>query len=284
MKLGVNYLNEAKELFEEGKINFIDYFKLFSLTEDVSAVDWCAKNRFVMFHGLIGEPSAYGDIDLINKTNIEKTKEMIEKSRTPYISGHITVRNKSQTKEETENAIIENVKKYKELFGKDVAIENIPYRDKYKDIVYVLEPEFISKVVHESGAMFLFDISHARKAAEYLNLGFEEYVSRLPMDKVIEFHLAGMTTLDDGSRVDFHGKLNEEDYDFVREAIKKYKTLQYITLEYGVYCPKEEIEKYNKIGAKAPLVSFEGVNEVAKEEVYEQLTKLNEIIQSNKTL
>jgi hypothetical protein len=36
MKLCVNYLEEVKELVEEGKIDFIGYIKLFSINGDLS--------------------------------------------------------------------------------------------------------------------------------------------------------------------------------------------------------------------------------------------------------
>ena len=54
MELCVNYSSEVKELFEEGKIDFIDYFKLYSINGDLSPFDWCAQNRKVIFHGYSG--------------------------------------------------------------------------------------------------------------------------------------------------------------------------------------------------------------------------------------
>jgi hypothetical protein len=55
MKLCVNYLEETKALIEEGKIDFIDYIKLFSINGDLSPIDWCVTKKDVMFHGIIGE-------------------------------------------------------------------------------------------------------------------------------------------------------------------------------------------------------------------------------------
>lgn len=276
MKIVVNYLREVEELFNEGKIDFIDYLKLYSLNEDLSALEWCVKQRPVMFHGVVGKASSFGDADLVPKTDIEKTKEILEKTRTPYISGHICTKNVSQTQEETIEALKYNIKEYKKIFGKAVVIENIPYREHYNHCTYLLNPDLISKIVYENDCMFLFDISHARKAALYLNMPFEEYVSKLPMDKVIEFHLAGMSTMPDGTKMDYHGKLNEEDYKFLEEAIRKYPTLKYITLEYGTYCPREKLSRLD--GANIPLAYFDTINPVVKEEVYEQLIKIKKIL------
>ena len=276
MKLVVNYLKEVEELFEEGKIDFVDYFKLYSLNEDISALDWCIAHRPVMFHGIIGKASMFGEKNLIENTDIYKTKEILEKSKTPYLSGHISTNDTTQTLEETLAIIKENITNYKKVFGKNIALENIPYRKRYEHCTYLINPEIISKIVYENDCMFLFDISHARKAAEYFKMTFEEYVSKLPMDRVIEFHLAGMYTCRDGVKMDYHGKMNEEDYEFLEDAIKKYPTLQYITLEYGSYLPKDKSHLLD--GENLPLASFEAVNPKVKEEVYNQLIRIKEIM------
>lgn len=279
MKIVVNYLKEVQELFEDGKIDFVDYFKLYSLNEDISAIDWCIRHRPVMFHGIIGKASMFGEKNLIKYTDIDKTNEVLKKSKTPYLSGHISVKDGNQTLEETLSAIKENIKGYKDIFGKNIALENIPYRERYDNSIYLIEPEIISKIVYENDCMFLFDISHARKAAEYFKMPFEEYVSKLPMDRVIEFHLAGMYTLPNGTRMDYHGKMNEEDYDFLEEAIDKYPTLEYITLEYGSYFPKDKLYLVDSLDL--PLASFESSNPKVKEEVLEQLLRIKEIIDRN---
>lgn len=301
MQLGVNYLLEVKELFEEDKIDFIDYFKLYSLNEDLSGLEWCWQQRWLMFHGAIGKASAFGDKDLIKFTDVEKTKEILEKSKTPYFSAHICARNKDQTEEETYEAIKQNIIDFKKAFNTDIALENIPYRKHYRHCEYLLRPEIISKIVHENDIYFLFDISHARQSAKHFNMTLEEYVSKLPMDRVVEFHLAGMFDLPDiskeevrkqfterqirfikaaeerfGNRFDYHGKLTEEDYKFLEEYLPKYKsTLKYVTLEYGSYNDKSLFEDEAFV---YPVANFEKSNPIIKEEVLTQLKRLKLIV------
>jgi len=299
MQIGVNYLKEVEELYEEGKINFIDYFKLYSLNSDLSGLSWCIKNKNLLFHGIIGEKSAFGEKNLIDYTNIDKTNQVLNMSKTPYLSAHICTNNKNQTREETINAIKENARIFKKTFNKEIALENIPYRKYYEHCDYLLEPEIISKLIYDNDLLFLFDISHARKAAEFLNMTLEEYVSKLPMDRVVEFHMAGMYDFPDitnpdiakkytrkqldfikynietkGKRLDNHGKLNEEDYIFLEEAIKKYHTLKYITLEYG----SVEYNNFKEDEMTYPVCSFDKINQVVKDEVLEQLLRINEIV------
>ncbi len=300
MQIGVNYLLEVKDLFNENKIDFIDYFKLYSLNEDLSGMDWCCSKKWVMFHGLCGDSSMIGDKDLITKTNIGGTNIMIEKSKTPYISAHICTRNRNQTEEETYEIIRKNIIDLKNHFGKDVVLENIPYRKKYNHCEYLMRPEVISKIIYENDVGFLFDISHARKAAEHLNMTLEEYVDKLPMDKVVEFHLAGMFDLPDisnevirkqyteqqirfikaseeryGKRFDYHGKLTEEDYEFLENYIPKYESLKYITLEYGSY---NDGTLFDDEAFIFPIANFNTSNEIIKEEVLTQLKRIKLIV------
>ncbi len=302
MQIGVNYLLESKELFEEGKIDYIDYFKLYSLNDDLSGMEWCAKQRpFVMFHGMCGKASAFGDRDLLESTDIERTREMLEISKVPYISAHICTRNKDQSQEETLEAIRKNVIAFKEIFGKDVVLENIPYRKYYEHCNYLIDPELISKIVYENDINFLFDISHARKAAESLGMTLEEYTDKLPMDRVVEFHLAGMYNVPDvskeevrkqytekqiafledlrsrnGDRTDYHGKLTEEDYLFLEKAIPRYKnTLKYITLEYGSVNNRKQ---FDDDAFTYPIANFREVQPKIKEEIFEQLERIHKLI------
>ena len=279
MKLVVNYLREVQELFEEGKIDFVDYFKLYSLNDDLSPLEWCLKNKGLIFHGIVGGASSFGNKDLINFVDEKYTNEILQRSNAPYISGHICVTNKDQTKEETLEAIKDNVKEFKKRFNKKVVLENIPYRNYYEHCLYLIEPEVISQIIYENDCDFLFDLSHARKAALFLQMPFEEYVSRLPMDRVVEIHLAGMYTLPDGEKMDYHGVMQEEDYRFLEYAVKTYPTLKYITLEYGSYCPKEKLHLFR--GQDLSLASYETVNSIIKQEVYEQLIRIEKIMRKS---
>ena len=83
-------------------------------------------------------------------------------------------------------------------------------------------------------------------------------------------HLAGSMRLKDGRLTANHSMLHEEDYKFIEEAVRKYKTLEVITLEYGPFVQKDVV-------GEVPVVSDDAVNSVAKEQVYNQLIRLNEI-------
>ena len=55
-----------------------------------------------------------------------------------------------------------------------------------------LQPDFIRRVVEETGCCFLLDIAHARLAAHTLGLDARAYLARLPLERISEIHLAGI--------------------------------------------------------------------------------------------
>ena len=272
MKLCVNYVMELREIFEETQTDFIDYIKLYSINNDLSPFDWCVSKKDIMFHGQVGEFSNVGDFDFYETRDFELTKEYFARGNTPYVSSHIarTIED-GRSEEEVFEIIKRNVKILKYVFDKPVILENVPVNSQKPSNAFLSTPEFITRVVNECDTGFLFDIGHARVAAERLNIPFDEYVARLPMDRVVELHLAGSMTTTDGKLVANHSKMNEEDYEFTKMALEKYPTIQTVTLEYG------PIVKYELTEPCVELTA-DSINPAVKVEVIEQLTRLNEIM------
>lgn len=275
MKLCVNYMNEVKELYNEGKIDFVDYIKLYSIDADLSPFDWCASVKDVMFHGLVGDGSSIANENFMEGRDIKLQKEYFRRGNTPYISVHISRhKNYEKTEDECAKIISENIAELRRTFGMDVIVENVPVQSKQLENRFLSTPEFITRVVRENNCGFLFDIGHARSAAESLKIPFENYVERLPMDRLIETHLAGCMHHKDGRIVPNHSKMNEEDYAFLKVALEKYPTLQVVTLEYGPFVENDLIEE-------CPMVNMQSVNEKAKEEVMEQLLRIKTMIEES---
>lgn len=273
MKLCVNYLEEVKELIEEGKIDFIDYIKLYSINSDLSPLNWCASKKDVMFHGLIGEKASnIADMDFFEGRNTKLQKECFEISRTPYMSMHINALSKIPQSEEIAIKVIkENVSRLIKEFDKKILLENVPGIRGRENLNFYSNPDFISKVISETNAGFLFDIGHARVASEVLEIPFEEYVERLPMNKLEEIHLSGCMKNTRGNLLANHSKMNEEDFNFLNRLLETSKTLKVVTLEYGTV-------KVGTAVGNPPIVSYGNINEKAKEEVYEQLLRLKEML------
>ena len=273
MKLCVNYLEETRALIEEGKIDFIDYIKLYSINGDLSPIDWCVTKKDVMFHGMAGDSASnIADKNFFENRDLNLQRKYFEITKTPYISMHINAMAEPVPSEDEAISIIKaNVDRLRSEFGKEILLENIPGIRGRGEYNFYANPDFISKVICETSCGFLFDIGHARVAAEVLEIPFDEYVKRLPMDKIVEIHLAGCMRSVDGYLIANHSKMNEEDYVFLDNLLKTSKTLRTITLEYGTVSRKKALEE-------CPVVEYGKINEKAKEEVYEQLMRLKEML------
>ena len=272
MKLCVNYLMELRELIPEGKIDYIDYIKLYSIDNDLTPFDWCLSQRDVMFHGYVGHGSNIADIDFFEERDDELQKDYYQRGNTPYVSSHINrCVEDPALEEEVTQRIVENIKRLKEIFGMRVILENVPYSPNKPQNKFLMMPEYITKVVNENDCGFLFDIGHARAAAERLEIPFDEYVSRLPMDKLVEIQLAGSMLTTTGMLTPNHSKMNEEDYEFLEWAIKNCPTLETITLEYGPMYQCDTVEE-------TPYITATDINPKAKAEVVEQLDRIYAIM------
>ena len=91
------------------------------------------------------------------------------------------------------------------FFERPFAIENISY------YVHPGEPEmselaFLQHVLAESGAHFLLDVNNVYVNAQ--NHGFDPYafIAALPLERVLEIHVAGHQRLDSGLLLDTHGQ------------------------------------------------------------------------------
>lgn len=91
------------------------------------------------------------------------------------------------------------------ILERPFAIENITY------YAHPGEPEmselvFLQSVLEQSGAGLLLDVNNVYVNSQ--NHGFDPYafIARLPLERVLEIHVAGHHTLEDGMLLDTHGK------------------------------------------------------------------------------
>ena len=133
-----------------------------------------------------------------------------------------------------------NIKKIKKRFpGIKILIENNNFYDTgaYK---FVTDANFISKIVLENNINFLFDLSHAIITSFNKKITLKQYISDLPMKKMIQFHIS-RPILKKNVYYDAHFLpiLNN----FLKQFLYDYKP-KYITIEY--YKNLNKLIKINK--------------------------------------
>ncbi len=102
-----------------------------------------------------------------------------------------------------------------------------PPFDGYEFEVY---PERIAHVLHATGCGLLLDIAHARLSAERLGMDVQAYLSRLPLDRVVQLHVSG-PRVHNGRLFDAHEPLQDVDYRLLEFVLAQTRP-KAITLEY----------------------------------------------------
>ena len=100
---------------------------------------------------------------------------------------------------------------------------------------------------------------------------FYDYLMSLPLKKVIEIHINGWVENEKG--LTSHIKIHDEAYQALKDVLQHCKP-EYITVEYG--------RSVDPRGSGCPIISPDKINEKAKSEIIEQITKVREIILTQK--
>lgn len=131
-----------------------------------------------------------------------------------------------------ENSIL-NFKLIKNIFGNTIKIaveNNNHYNTEAYD--FITRPDFISEVVNRNDINFLYDIAHSKISSHNLEMTLENYEKTLPMDKIIQIHIAKPGYNEIGKIYDKHDVPTENEIREVSRLIKKFSKIKYLTVEY----------------------------------------------------
>jgi uncharacterized protein (UPF0276 family) len=110
-----------------------------------------------------------------------------------------------------------------------VLLENTPPLP-FEGYDFEARPERITEVIEKTGCGLVLDTGHARLAAETLGLDVCDYVSGLPLDRVVQVHVSGPRERD-GRLFDAHESLQDVDYALLSDVLET-TSPQALTLEY----------------------------------------------------
>ncbi len=250
----------------------VEYIKYPSITKP-SIEEFKEIYYRTLYHGLYPKKDILPDIlseNFRKNLNVEETKKLIKLSNSPGISIHIGDNNENLSDAECIlNAKI-NMNFIKKCFFTDrttfIYLENMEEESNLN----TLKPEFITRLVNETGSKFLLDTAHATIAAHLLNMDLKEYISKLPMDKLYEIHFSG--TAIEGNKVFSHIKAREEDYKILEYALSL-NNPQIVTIEYGLY------DKHYKNGFlnRQEKVSYSKINMNALNEILYMYYRVNKL-------
>lgn len=166
----------------------------------------------------------------------ELLQELSQISKTPFISVHLDYtpeRDGDFGREPLIERIVQNVDKLKELTGKEVLLENVPWYTYKSRPRYTTDPEFFTEVLEVAGAWMLLDLSHATVAAWFRQEPVWDLVCQMPLDRVLEIHVSGSRETERGLN-DWHLSLRESDYALLEQTLRLTPHIKLLTLEYMI--------------------------------------------------
>ena len=95
---------------------------------------------------------------------------------------------------------------------------------------FEVQPERITQVLEGAECGFVLDISHARVSAAVLGVDAHDYLSRLPLHRVLQLHVSG-PRMRQGRLADVHESMQELDYEHLTFVLERAEP-QMVTLEY----------------------------------------------------
>jgi len=113
---------------------------------------------------------------------------------------------------------------------------------------YITDADFISQLIYENGLWFLFDLAHAKITVHNKKEPNRDYISALPMDRMIQIHVSKHGVDEHGMAYDAHDMPDELIFQEVEEIVRKFWP-RYLTIEY--YKDKDSLirilERYRKL-------------------------------------
>ena len=149
----------------------------------------------------------------LNFDYLKKLKKLTQITKTPWFSDHLCwSQNNSHCfhdllpipyTEENAKYIAQKARIVQDYIELPFALENLSTYISFKDS-QMSEWEFYRMVVEEAGCYMMLDVNNVYVSAINHHFDPYEYLKSLPYERVVQVHLAGHSTLDDGTRLDTH--------------------------------------------------------------------------------
>jgi len=233
MRFAVNYSNPLIRLLKEKAIK-IDLIK---------CPDW---------EGMLAEAKPHGQITIhfdlevglgnTFQVDFSRVKALLNSTETPHVNTHLVTPRQFNPDDPSQLQKInllwrEEIDCMSNHLGAEmVALEHHPYTAANRNIQPAADAKIFSQVIQDTGCMFLLDLAHASITAATLNIDVKEYISALPINRLVEMHITGIKT-HSGVLTD-HFELGNDDWAILRWALdeiqaKHWREPKIVAFEYG---------------------------------------------------
>jgi len=257
MKFAINYSAQAAELLRNGQIQ-IDLFKC---SDDFpETIDEAGRHGGAYVHFSLNAGARK-----IDEPDLDRIACMIESSDTPYVNIHLALHALPPERLPSDPGNPDDVERVTEGMLRDIALLTGrfgPQRVILEDPMWevnpsrqtpraLLEPEFVNRIVDQTGCGLLLDVAHAAISAKCLGMDERDYLATLRTDRLCELHVTGLTRDANGAWSD-HFAMREDDWALIEWVIDRIRSGGFprpwaMTFEYGGLGPMYEYRSEAKV-------------------------------------
>ena len=281
MKLAANISHPLLKMLCEnpGTVDLIKLSRQSAIMEDLALVDELPKEaqKPVLFHTFprLGESD-----EEWNKIDWSSFNQLVEKYQCPHLSIHFDLLKQDVggrtevTNDEARNIFKRRHEWLSQNVMRPLIYENSDYwpitpdaetydLDRNDRLPQAQMADFIRETLADLEAKMLLDLSHARCFCSVTGENVQDYLLKLPLEKVRELHLVGAREKECAGQkilVDCHYFLTDEDYRLLEWLLNqpRFQNCQYLTLEYGGFGPGYENEKLSSEAALREQLGYLG--------------------------
>jgi uncharacterized protein (UPF0276 family) len=163
-------------------------------------------------HGLT---LCFGSIDRFAPEYVRELKGLLDRVDAPWYSDHLCFAGSGGVylhdllplpfTREAIDVSVSRVRELRDAIERPVAIENVSY---YADPAprAMEEPDFVVEVLERADCQILLDVNNVYVNAKNHAFDPRTYIDRIPPERVVQIHVAGHMTRDDGIIIDTHGE------------------------------------------------------------------------------
>jgi uncharacterized protein (UPF0276 family) len=238
--LAVSDFDLPRALLAAGRLD-VDYLETGGHFVERTAAQF--RGRPLLLHNSVFNWSLAHPTALEEQGIVARTLEALGRTRAPWLSVHLgfsavevifEVHMKALSpvlpRDELFANTCRNIRALSAAIPVPLILENLDYcpGGAYESIC---DPAFIAAALEQTSAGLLLDLAHARVSASRMGVPIEEYLERLPLERVRQLHISG-PRMREGVLYDAHESLLEEDYALLEWVLRRSAPLA-LTLEYN---------------------------------------------------
>lgn len=182
----------------------------------------------VVTHGL---STCLGALDPFDPEYLQDLGRFLADLEVPWHSEHLCLGNVAghflhdllplPFTDEALDIAVQRLIEVRDAIDRPLALENVSYYAA-QGANGMAEADFVVEVLERADAQLLLDVNNVYVNSTNFDFDPRAYIDKVPADRVVQIHVAGHQTRDDGLRIDTHGEpIPDEVYQLLDYALRK---------------------------------------------------------------